>query len=112
MSAQGGRAGLAADPFARFGAFVYRARWFVLVAWLIVLGVGGALAPKANGVLKAGSAEAITVTGVTQEIDTRRAAQTTRGGKRLRVSAPRMLYTLRLFPNRRMKQWPSSVRSP
>lgn len=46
-----------ADPFARFGAFIYRARWFVLAAWLVVLGVGGALAPKANGVLKAGGIE-------------------------------------------------------
>ena len=46
-----------ADPFARFGAFIYRSRWYVLAAWLVVLGIGGALAPKANGVLKAGGIE-------------------------------------------------------
>jgi uncharacterized membrane protein YdfJ with MMPL/SSD domain len=45
------------DPFARLGAFVYRARWWIVVGWLVVLGIGGALAPKANGVLKAGGIE-------------------------------------------------------
>jgi uncharacterized membrane protein YdfJ with MMPL/SSD domain len=58
MSANGGERPTT-DSFARFGAFIYRARWVVLLAWLVVLGVGGALAPKANGVLKAGGVQAI-----------------------------------------------------
>lgn len=40
------------DPFARWGAFIYRVRWPVLVIWLVVLGVCGVLAPKASHVLK------------------------------------------------------------
>jgi uncharacterized membrane protein YdfJ with MMPL/SSD domain len=45
------------DPFARFGAFIYRSRWIVLGAWLVVLVVCAPLAGKANGVLKAGGIE-------------------------------------------------------
>ena len=46
------------DPFARFGAFIYRNRWRVLLAWLVVLVVCGAFAPKASDVLRAGGIEA------------------------------------------------------
>ena len=45
------------DPFARFGSFIYRRRWLVLAAWLVVLVVCGAFAPKAAHVLKAGGIE-------------------------------------------------------
>lgn len=46
------------DSFARLGGFMYRARWLVLGAWVVVLGVSiGLFAPKANGVLKAGGIE-------------------------------------------------------
>jgi RND superfamily putative drug exporter len=45
------------DPFARFGAFVFRRRWWVLGIWLVVLVVCAPLAGKANGVLKAGGIE-------------------------------------------------------
>jgi uncharacterized membrane protein YdfJ with MMPL/SSD domain len=51
--------GRGTDPLARFGAFVYRKRWFVLGAWVVVLAVGAVLAPKANGVLKSGGVQAI-----------------------------------------------------
>lgn len=47
------------DSFARFGAFVYRRRRAVLIAWVVALVVGGALASKANDVLKAGGVQAI-----------------------------------------------------
>ena len=46
------------DPFARYGAFIYRTRWMVLAIWLVILGVCGALfAPNAGSVLKAGGIE-------------------------------------------------------
>ena len=45
------------DPFARLGAFIYRFRWIVLGAWLVVLAVCGAFAPKAADALKAGGVE-------------------------------------------------------
>ncbi len=46
------------DPFARYGAFIYRTRWMVLAIWLVILVVCGALfAPKAGSVLKAGGIE-------------------------------------------------------
>jgi uncharacterized membrane protein YdfJ with MMPL/SSD domain len=45
------------DPFARFGAFVFRRRWWVLGAWVVVLLICAPLAGKANGVLKAGGIE-------------------------------------------------------
>jgi uncharacterized membrane protein YdfJ with MMPL/SSD domain len=47
-----------ADPFARWGAYVYRVRWFVLAAWLLVLVVCGPLAGKAADALQAGGIEA------------------------------------------------------
>ena len=46
------------DPFARLGAFMYRFRWYVLGAWVVILGVCGAFAPKAVDVLQAGGIEA------------------------------------------------------
>ena len=46
------------DPFARWGAYVYRVRWFVLAAWLLVLVVCGPLAGKAADALQAGGIEA------------------------------------------------------
>ena len=46
------------DPFARFGAYIYRVRWFVLAAWLVVLVVCGPLAGKAADALQAGGIEA------------------------------------------------------
>jgi uncharacterized membrane protein YdfJ with MMPL/SSD domain len=46
------------DPFARLGSFMYRFRWYVLVAWLVILGVCGAFAPKAVDVLQSGGIEA------------------------------------------------------
>ncbi len=45
------------DPFARFGAFIYRFRWYVLGAWLLVLVVCGPLAGKAADALQAGGIE-------------------------------------------------------
>lgn len=45
------------DPLARFGAFIYRRRWWVLGTWIVVLLVCAPLAGKANGVLKAGGIE-------------------------------------------------------
>jgi len=43
------------DPFARLGLFIVRWRWVVLAVWLVVLiGVGGLLAPKAPKALKGG----------------------------------------------------------
>src|SRR6478752_240314 len=47
------------DSFARLGAFVYRRRKAVLIAWAAVFAVGGALASQTNGVLKAGGIQAI-----------------------------------------------------
>ena len=46
------------DPFARLGSFMYRFRWYVLGAWLVMLGICGAFAPKAVDVLQAGGIEA------------------------------------------------------
>jgi uncharacterized membrane protein YdfJ with MMPL/SSD domain len=46
------------DPFARLGAYIYRVRWFVLAAWLVVLVVCGPLAGKAADALQAGGIEA------------------------------------------------------
>jgi len=46
------------DPFARWGAYIYRVRWFVLAAWLLVLVVCGPLAGKAADALQAGGIEA------------------------------------------------------
>ena len=46
------------DPFARLGSFMYRFRWYVLGAWLVILGVCGAFAPKAVDVLQSGGIEA------------------------------------------------------
>jgi len=46
------------DPFARYGAYIYRVRWFVLAAWLVVLVVCGPLAGKAADALQAGGIEA------------------------------------------------------
>ncbi|HET7450834.1 MAG TPA: MMPL family transporter [Gaiellaceae bacterium] len=51
------RNGLSADPFGRLGYWVYGSRKWIVGAWVLVLLVGGALAPKANGVLKAGGIE-------------------------------------------------------
>ncbi len=43
------------DPLARLGENVFRLRWPILIAWLVVLGVAGALlAPKASHALKGG----------------------------------------------------------
>ena len=61
------------DPFSRYGAFIYRWRWPVLLAWLVVLGVcGGVFAPKASGVLKAGG---ISVPGSDSDVASRILAQ-------------------------------------
>ena len=46
------------DPFARLGSFMYRFRWWVLGAWLVILGICGAFAPKAVDVLQSGGIEA------------------------------------------------------
>ncbi|HEX4929945.1 MAG TPA: hypothetical protein VFV62_04480, partial [Gaiellaceae bacterium] len=46
------------DPFARLGAFVYRFRWYVLAAWLLVLVVCGPFAGKAADALQSGGIEA------------------------------------------------------
>ena len=46
------------DPFARLGAYIYRVRWFVLAAWLVVLVICGPFAPKAADALQAGGIEA------------------------------------------------------
>jgi uncharacterized membrane protein YdfJ with MMPL/SSD domain len=56
------------DSFARFGAFVYRRRRYVLAAWLVLLLAAAALAPKAGGVLKAGGIQA---TGSDSEVASR-----------------------------------------
>jgi uncharacterized membrane protein YdfJ with MMPL/SSD domain len=48
---------LTTDPFARLGAFVYRFRWYVLAAWLLVLVVCGPFAGKAADALQAGGIE-------------------------------------------------------
>src|SRR4051812_9048798 len=53
-----GRGDCMTDPFARWGAFMHRRRWWVLGAWLIVLIACGPFAGKANSVLKAGGIEA------------------------------------------------------
>jgi uncharacterized membrane protein YdfJ with MMPL/SSD domain len=43
------------DPFARLGLAMARAKWVVLVAWLVVVGVSaGLLAPRATEVVKGG----------------------------------------------------------
>jgi RND superfamily putative drug exporter len=43
------------DPFARLGLFIVRWRWVVLAVWLVVLiALGGLLAPKAPKALKGG----------------------------------------------------------
>lgn len=58
------------DPFGRYGALIVRLRWVVLIVWIVILGVAGALfAPKASSVTKGGgfdvpgsqSAEATTI---------------------------------------------------
>ena len=46
------------DPFARLGAYIYRVRWFVLAAWLVVLVVCGPFAGKAADALQSGGIEA------------------------------------------------------
>jgi uncharacterized membrane protein YdfJ with MMPL/SSD domain len=51
------RGSSSSDPLARFGAFIFRRRWWVLGIWVVVLAVCAPLAGKANGVLKAGGIE-------------------------------------------------------
>jgi hypothetical protein len=48
---RGRRASTSSDPFARFGAFIFRRRRWVLASWLVALAVCAPLAGKANGVL-------------------------------------------------------------
>ncbi len=40
--------------FERLGAFSYRRRWWIVGAWLVLLGVALPLAPRASGALRAG----------------------------------------------------------
>ena len=71
------------DPFFRLGATMVRRRWRVLAVWLVLLVVGGALAPQANNVVVGGgfavpgsnSARAGAVLAAEFHADTRTLAQ-------------------------------------